>query len=180
MQRRHKVLGILSWITLVLAIANAAEYFFASKDYLKKVDGKVAEVIYDTYHGNGGKYGRRRLYQKTTIKLENSSREYWLSDDAEYGGYVEANAGDSLRLYIRRWHQGIYNFNMWLNGDILYVEKNGTMLYNNLDIWKQSTYIMMFIFAGCSFIFWVMYMDVVKGKSVGHWYQRRFLAKKKT
>lgn len=154
-KRKDKLLRIAAIITLCMASANALEYFFAGKKYLRVKTGVLENVTHDRYTGSRGE-----LYSRTRIYLEGTSRKFSISDNAMEGGYVEVEKGDTITLYTRKWYQLFYNFD--LSNNIYYVEKNGEMIYNNLGDWKAPAFFYMFVEAICSLLLWFMYRSEAK------------------
>lgn len=148
-----------------VSIANMAEYVFASKENLRKVEGVVDQVTVE-----GFKQGRNS-YTRTTLVFEGSNDKYWLSDKTDVGGFIPAVKGDRLRLYVKSRHQWLYNYNWWSN--IFYVEKEGEMVYNNLGEWKGTGRTFMMVSAIVAALLWLIYFDVIKNKSISNWIQRK-------
>ncbi len=69
--------GILKCMVIAFPLiffGNMVEYFSVTKKNLKKVDGKVSEVIHKTYkcnEGRRGKFSGIGICEKTIIELEN-------------------------------------------------------------------------------------------------------------
>jgi hypothetical protein len=169
---RDKLLGVAAVITFLIGLANALEYFFAGKNYLDINTGKVENVKHEIFEGRRG-----ILYAKTIIKLEGLKKIFHISDKADDGGYIEVSAGDSITIFGKKGYQFLYNYN--LKDNIFYVEKNGEMLYNNLDSWKASAFTYMCIYGGCAVFLLIMFLDQVKNISISNWFQKRFLNKPK-
>jgi hypothetical protein len=160
-RNRGNILLAVTIIVTLVAIANMLEYFFASKENLRKVDGVVSQVVHEMFRqGNDAT-------TKTTIVLEGSNDRYWLSDKINSGGYIPAEKGDSLQLYVKSWYQWLYNYN-W-RSNIFYVERNGEMIYNNLGEWKASGRTFMMVSAVLAALLWLIYFDVVKNRSISNW-----------
>lgn len=153
--RTDKLLRIAAIITFCMASANALEYFFAGKNYLRKKTGIVKNVVHDTYTGRRG-----RLHTRTRIDMEGVKRRFSLADVAQDGGYVEVEVGETISLYTRKWYQSFYNFDF--AGNIYYVERNGIEVYNNLGQWKAAAFFLMFVTAICSLFLWLMYLTQAK------------------
>ena len=168
---RDNVLGLIAAVFLLLGSANALEYFFAGKDYLSVITGKVERVEHNTYQGS-----RARMYAETKVKLEPYKRIYSIYDNAEYGGYLEANPGDTITLYVRHWYQSSYNFS--LKGNIYYVEKGGQMLYNNMSDWKSTSLYNMSFLGGVGGFLLIIFLDLKRGRVVSRRIKSRFLNKK--
>lgn len=170
-KNRDNLLGIASIISFIIGSANAFEYFFAGKEYLDVNKGVVAEVTHETYEGRRG-----RLCSKTIIRLNEKKEKFHLADDAEDGGYIPVETGESIIIYARKWYQFLYNYDF--RDNIYYVERGGKMVYNNLDKWKAAAFTYMCIFGGCSLFLLVMYLDQVKNISISNWFQKRFINRK--
>ncbi|MEI2740065.1 MAG: hypothetical protein V9F01_14920 [Chitinophagaceae bacterium] len=170
-KNRDGLLGVASIITFIIGAANALEYFFAGKDYLAVNKGVVTEVIHETYEGRRG-----RLYSKTIIRLNEKKGEFHLSDDAEDGGYISVEKGEDITIYARKWYQFLYNYDF--RDNIYHVERNGEMVYNNLDRWKAAAFSYMCIFGGCALFLLVMYLDQAKNISIANWFQKRVINRK--
>ncbi|MBN8784262.1 MAG: hypothetical protein ABS85_07505 [Sphingobacteriales bacterium SCN 48-20] len=164
MRKSGIALLVVAILATLVAMANMLEYFFASKENLRKVEGVVDQVFTEAF-GQG-----RRQYTKTTIVFEGGDK-YWLSDKIDRGGYIPAAKGDRLSLYVKSWYQWLYNYN-W-RSNIFYVEKEGKMVYNNLSEWRGSGRAFMMVSAILALLLWLIYFDVVKNKSISNLIQRK-------
>jgi hypothetical protein len=142
------------------------EYFLAGKDYLTIKKGIVQKVNHITYSGS-----KRRLYTRTEIYLAGSDKRYFLTDRADFGGYVNVENGDSIVLYTRKWYQFIYNYSF--ENNIYYIERSGQRLYNNLSAWKSAGFSLMCFFGGCAFFLTLIYLDQVKDIFISNLFFRR-------
>lgn len=165
MKNRGIALLVVAILATLVAMANMLEYFFASKESLRRVDGVVGQVINEAFRQG------RSSYTKTTIVFEGSNDKYWLSDKVDVGGYIPAVKGDRLSLYVKSWYQWLYNYN-W-RSNIFYVEKEGEMIYNNLSEWRGSGRAFMMVSAILALLLWLIYFDVVKNKSISNLIQRK-------
>ncbi|MBP9102953.1 MAG: hypothetical protein KBF82_03735 [Chitinophagaceae bacterium] len=171
-KNRDNLLGVAAAIAFLIGSANALEYFIAGKNYLSINKGVVEKLIYERYEGR-----RNMLYSKTTIRLKEMDKNFYLSDNANDGGYIETSEGEIITLYARKWYQNLYNFNY--RDNIYYVEKDGQQVYNNLDTWKASAFTYMCIAGGSALLLLVMYLDQAKNISITNWFEKRRLNKRK-
>lgn len=171
MKNRDKLLGVAAIITFLMGIPNAVEYFFANKGYLDNRKGVVEKVVHENYDGSRG-----ILYSKTTIRLNNVKKEFYLSDKANDGGFIDVADGDLIIIFTKKTYQFLYNFNG--GGNIYYVEKAGMEPYDDLKRWKAGALYYMCLFGGCSLLLFVMYLDQVKNISIANWFQKRFVKNK--
>lgn len=160
---RYRYLGWVALVAFAMALMNCLEYYFAGKNYLRQYTGVVSDVDHSSYTSYDD-VGNSTIIAKTAIRLEGISRKFSLSDDANYGGYVYVNKGDTVTLYVRKWYQSLYNFP--LGSNVFYIEKNGNRLYNNLGEWKGAAKIYMLFFGGMALFLFVIYLDVVKNISI--------------
>jgi hypothetical protein len=155
-------------------LGNMIEYFSVTKDNLKKIDGKVSEVILKTYKcskGFRGKYSGVGICEKTIIKLENVSGSFHVSDYEDKGAYIEGiQKGDNVSVYIRKWYQYILTFGA--GKDIYGLEKDGISYYD-INRWKISNIACMIIFGILTVFFGALYIlqritvnELLKGKRV--------------
>lgn len=165
---RDKIIGILAVIFLLLGTANALEYFFAGKGYLVVYNGKVTAVEHNVYQG-----GRRRLYSETRVSLEGIDRQFSIYENANVGGYLEANPGDIITLYIRHRYQYLYNYS--LKGNIYYAEKGGQLLYNNLSEWKSTSFSFMCYLGGMGLFLLIIFIDITRGNRIRNRIKRGIL-----
>lgn len=167
---RDKILGVLAVIFLLLGTANALEYFFAGKGYLSVYKGVVKEVEHNTYQGSRG-----RMYAETRVKLNGSNRPFSVYENANVGGYLDANLGDTVTLYVRHWFQSLYNFS--LKGNIYYSEKGGQMLYNNMSEWRSTSLYNMCFLGGLGFFLLLIYIDITRGNKIRKQFKRAIFNK---
>ena len=80
-KNRDNLLGVAAAIAFLIGSANALEYFIAGKNYLSINKGVVEKLIYERYEGR-----RNMLYSKTTIRLKEMDKNFYLSDNANDGG----------------------------------------------------------------------------------------------
>jgi len=170
-RNRDNILGLLAVLFLLLGSANALEYFFAGRDYLTIVEGKVVNVEHNTYRG-----GRGRMYAETRVMLERDERHFSVYDDAEEGGYLDTNPGDTVTLYVRHWFQSLYNFS--LKGNIYYAEKGGQLLYNSMSDWRSTSFYYMCFLGGIGLFLLVIFLDISRGNAVSKRIKNRILNKK--
>jgi hypothetical protein len=170
-RNRDKLLGVAALVCFIMGAANALEYFFAGIGYLRKTTGVVEQVDHLIHTGS-----RDRLYAETIVKLEGISKEYSLYDNAMEGGNLEVEKGDTVTLYIARFNQYLYNFQ--LKGNIFYASWKGGKFYNNTLNWKAGAFYYMCLFGGMAFFLTLMYLDQVKNISISNWFRKRFLNKK--
>lgn len=166
-KNRDKLLGVAAVITFLIGSANALEYFLAGKKYLFTREGVVENVLHERYENSRG-----ILYSKTTIRLRGIPGKFYLSDNADDGGYIEVANGDVITVYARKWYQFLYNYDG--RDNLYYVEKDGRLLYNNLGQWKAAAFTYMCIYGGCSLFLLVMYLDQARNISISNWFQKRF------
>lgn len=170
-RNRDNVLGLIAALFLLLGTANALEYFFAGRNYLAEITGKVESVEHHTYQGSRG-----RMYAETVVKLEQHKKTYSIYDNADFGGYLDTNPGDTLTLFVRHWHQSLYNFS--LKGNIYYVERGGKMLYNCMSDWKSTSFYYMCFLGGIGGFLLIIFLDLKRSNAVSRRLRRRFLNKK--
>lgn len=170
-KNRDNILGLLAVLFLLLGSANALEYFFAGRGYLSLIEGKVEAVEHNTHLG-----GRGRLYAETRVKLEGNKRTFSIYDNANEGGYLDANPGDTITLYVRHWYQSLYNYS--LRGNIYYAEKGGQLLYNNMSDWRATSYSYMCYLGGIGLFLLLIFLDVTRGNAVSKRIKRQLLNKK--
>ena len=99
----------------LIVLGNTIEYFAVTKTNLKKVTGKISEVIVETYKcgakGPSRKFGNTAICEKTIIKLENVKGSFGVSDYADKGAYIDnIHKGDNVSIYIRKWYQYMLTF----------------------------------------------------------------------
>ena len=90
--REDGILKVMIIAFPLIVFGNAIEYFAVDKDDLKKIYGKVSQVIHKTYKcpkGFRGRYSGVGLCEKTIIKLENVKGNFHVSDYADRGEYIE-------------------------------------------------------------------------------------------
>ena len=158
----------------LIILGNAIEYFAVTKENLRKIDGKVFEVIIKTYKcpkGRRGKYSGTGICEKTILKLENVEGSFHVSDYADRGAYIEGiQKGDEVSVYIRKWYQYILTFGA--GKDIYGLEKDGISYYD-IDRWKKSNLAFVMIFGVLTLFFVPLYFlqritinELLKGKRV--------------
>jgi hypothetical protein len=170
-RNRDNILGLLAVLFLLLGTANALEYFFAGRGYLAVVEGKVTNVEHNTHQGSRG-----RMYAETRVKLERNSRSFSIYENANVGGYLDTQPGDTITLYIRHWYQSLYNFS--LKGNIYYAEKAGIMLYNNMSEWRATSFSFMCYLGGIGLFLLIIFLDVARGNAFSKRIKKRILNKK--
>ena len=164
---------ILKFLVIALplvVLGNAIEYFFVTKDNLRKITGKVEEVILKTYTCHGDSYNTATC-ERTDIKLENMRGSFHVSDDAGRGAYIEGiQKGDEVSVYIRKWYQYILTFGA--GKDIYGLEKDRVSYYD-LYRWKNSNVAFIIIFSFFSLFFIALYIlqrvtvnELIKGQRV--------------
>ena len=164
---------ILKFLVIALplvVLGNALEYFFVTKDNLRKITGIVDKVVLKTYECAGGGY-RITICERTDIKLENIHGSFHVSDDAGKGAYIEGiQKGDEVSVYIRKWYQYILTFGA--GKDIYGLEKGG-LSYYDIYRWKKSNMAFIMIFSCFSLFFIALYIlqrvsvnELIKGKRV--------------
>ena len=110
----------------LIVLGNAIEYFFVKKENLRKVTGRVDEVVVKEYDCAGTRYAKRRC-ERTTIKFEQVKGSFGVSDYYDRGAYIDAiEKGDTATVYIRKWYQYILTFGA--GKDIYGLEKDGVLL----------------------------------------------------
>ena len=144
----------------LIVLGNAIEYFAVTKDNLKKVTGRISEVIVKTYKcgakGPSSKLGLTAICKKTILKLENVEGSFHVSDYADRGAYIEGiQKGDEVSVYIRKWYQYILTFGA--GKDIYGLEKNGVSYYD-IDRWKKSNMAFVIIFGVLTLFFVPLYI----------------------
>jgi|GEM_PF-2823443 len=152
----------------LIVLGNAVEFFFVQKQNLKKVTGKVSEVVVQTYKCPGTMYSATTC-EKTMIRLENVKGTFGVSDYVNRGAYIDAiEKGDVVTIYIRKWYQYVLTFGA--GKDIYGLEKDGVSYYN-IARRKNSNMLFMIIFSFFSLFFWALYIlqrvtisELLKGK----------------
>jgi len=152
----------------LIVLGNAVEFFFVQKQNLKKVTGKVSEVVVKTYKCPGTMYSATTC-EKTMIRLENVKGTFGVSDYVNRGAYIDAiEKGDVVTIYIRKWYQYVLTFGA--GKDIYGLEKDGVSYYN-IARRKNSNMLFMIIFSFFSLFFWALYIlqrvtisELLKGK----------------
>jgi len=156
MRRGDGILKILIIAFLLIVMGNAIEYFFINKNDLKKVEGKVSEVILKTYDCPGESRFSKSTCEKTIIILENVKGSFRVSDLINQGAYIdEIEEGDDVTIYLRNWYQYFLTFGS--GRDIYGLEKNGVVYYN-MERWKASNKAFMLLFGILSVFFGALYI----------------------
>ena len=173
-QRDDGFLKIMIIVFPLIVLGNTIEYFFVTKNNLKKITGKVSEVVVKTYEcpGRGlSRMGSKAICEKTIIRLENVSGSFHVSDYADQGAYIDGiKKGDEVTVYIRYWYQYILTFGA--GKDIYGLEKDGVSYYD-IDRWKRSNLSFIIIFGAFTLFFVPLYIlqrktinELIKGKDV--------------
>ena len=148
--RGDGILKIMIIVFPLVVLGNAIEYFFVQKENLRKITGKVSEVIAKTYKCPGTMYSAATC-EKTLIKLENIRGTFGVSDYYDRGAYIDAiEKSDTITIYIRKWFQYILTFGA--GKDIYGLEKNGVSYYD-IDRWKRSNMAFIIIFG----VLWIFF-----------------------
>jgi hypothetical protein len=165
---RDKIIGLLALFFLLLGTANALEYFFAGKGYLAVYKGVVTDVEHNIIQGT-----RERLYAETRVKLQGSKRDFSIYENANVGGYLDANPGDTVILYVRHWYQYLYNYSLRTN--IYYAEKGGKLLYNNMSEWRYASFAFMCYLGGMGLFLLIIFIDITRGNRIRNRIKRGIL-----
>ncbi len=154
-RREDSILKVMIIVFLVIVLGNALEYIFVNRNNLKRITGKVSEVIIKTYECRGLGYYNETC-EKTVIKLENYKGSFRVSDYLNRGAYInEIEKGDEVTIYIRKWYQ--YILSLGSGKDMYGLEKAGISYYD-IERWKASNKAFMLIFGFLSIIFGGLYI----------------------
>lgn len=159
-KNRDNLLGIAAILFLFIGFCNALDYFALTKNGLKKVNGVVSKVHHENYEGRRSRYRGRVLYTRTIIYLDGLKKKFWLTDEADDGGYVDVNVNDYVSLYKKKWYQVVYNFQG--GGNMYYVEKDNEPVYDDLPRLKASAFVYMCFSGGCAFFLLLMFLSTRK------------------
>ena len=173
MMNYHKRLKYVAIAFSLIFGINAAEYFLLKGSDLNSISGKISKITSRSFFGSS-KYTRRTYYTRTTISLNNRSKEYHTVEQTDHDSLLlKLKIGDRIEISTRR----LYHYLTFIEVDanMFLVKKNRVVIYSTWDKCKTSNKIIMIISGIMAMIFYILYLDLAKNISLENWFQKKIL-----